>query len=176
MGLPCRELTFMSRIGLRWAREIPYEKLNSLAVRSPLLPFCFLSQTLPNIFGVGRDVCTREQLLPDSGPRPEVSRRLFGELSGLNAAPGNEVRPFYVFEYFPSTHGVHFTGGWNRLAPFSSHFDGGRYEMSPELAQRRRVCEACCTPAHEYRRRGRNPGIGWEQHAIWKFQSVLLFR
>ena len=36
-----------------------------------------------------------------SGPRPDVSRRLFDKVSELNAAPGNEVQHFYVFEYFP---------------------------------------------------------------------------
>ena len=77
-------------------REVEYPRGSS-----PPPPFFFLLQTLPNISGAERDVCPREQLVPESGPRPEVSRRLFGKMSGLNAAPGNKVQPFYVFEYFP---------------------------------------------------------------------------
>jgi hypothetical protein len=42
------------------AREIPYETVNSLAVRPPLF---FLDQTSRNIFDVERDVWPREQLL-----------------------------------------------------------------------------------------------------------------
>lgn len=36
-----------------------------------------------------------------SGPQPEVPRRVFDKLSELNGAPGNEVQHFYIFDYFP---------------------------------------------------------------------------
>ena len=36
-----------------------------------------------------------------SGPRPEVARRVFDKLSELNGAPGNEVQHFYAFEHYP---------------------------------------------------------------------------
>jgi len=108
MAPPRRQLTFVIRTCLRWAREIPYEKLNTLA---------------------NEMFCSGEQLLPESSPRPEVSRRLFGKLSGLNAAPDNEVQPFYVFEYFP--HCTVFI-----LPEDATALVRCRYEMSPELAQR----------------------------------------
>jgi hypothetical protein len=36
-----------------------------------------------------------------SGPRPEVTKSVSKKLSELNAAPGNELEHFYVFDYFP---------------------------------------------------------------------------
>jgi hypothetical protein len=36
-----------------------------------------------------------------SGPQPEVSRRVFDKLSELNGAPGNEVQHFYIIDYIP---------------------------------------------------------------------------
>lgn len=36
-----------------------------------------------------------------SGPRPDVTKRLFEKLCELNAAPGNEIQHFYLFEYVP---------------------------------------------------------------------------
>jgi hypothetical protein len=36
-----------------------------------------------------------------SSPRPEILRRLFDRVSELNAAPGNEVQHFYLFDFIP---------------------------------------------------------------------------
>lgn len=36
-----------------------------------------------------------------SGPRPEVAKRVFEKVSELNAAPGNEIQHFYIHEYVP---------------------------------------------------------------------------
>jgi hypothetical protein len=36
-----------------------------------------------------------------SGPQPEVSRRVFDKVSELNGAPGNEVQHFHIFDYLP---------------------------------------------------------------------------
>jgi hypothetical protein len=36
-----------------------------------------------------------------SGPRPDVSRRLYDKVFGLNAATGDGVNHYCLFEYFP---------------------------------------------------------------------------
>lgn len=36
-----------------------------------------------------------------SGPRTEVSKSLFNKVSELNAAPGNDIQHFYLFDYVP---------------------------------------------------------------------------
>jgi hypothetical protein len=36
-----------------------------------------------------------------SGPRLETTKSVFQRLSELNAAPGNEIQHYYLFEYMP---------------------------------------------------------------------------
>src|SRR5260221_1570860 len=51
------------------------------------------------MFGLGSNYYRKS--VSQSGPRPEVSRRVFDNLSELNGAPGNEVQHFYIFDYLP---------------------------------------------------------------------------
>ncbi|KAH9969342.1 hypothetical protein BJV74DRAFT_983511 [Russula compacta] len=66
------------------AREIPFELLNTLA---------------NEMFEHGSNYYFKSVF--QSGPRTEVSKSLFEKVSELNAAPGNEIQHFYLFDYVP---------------------------------------------------------------------------
>ncbi|KAI0298263.1 hypothetical protein BC826DRAFT_1090741 [Russula brevipes] len=66
------------------AREVPFETLNTLA---------------NEMFTHGYNYYMKSVF--QSGPRPEVTKNVFKKLSELNAAPGNELEHFYIFDYVP---------------------------------------------------------------------------
>ncbi|KAI9451654.1 hypothetical protein F5148DRAFT_1238677 [Russula earlei] len=67
------------------AHEIPFETVNTLA---------------NEMFAHGSNYYLKS-VYQSGGPQPEVAKSVFKKLSELNAAPGNEIQHFYIFEYIP---------------------------------------------------------------------------
>ncbi|KAH9955082.1 FAD-binding domain-containing protein [Russula dissimulans] len=65
------------------AHEIPFESLNTFA---------------NEMFAHGSNYYMKS-VLQSGGPQADITKNVFKKLSELNAAPGNEIEHFYLFEY-----------------------------------------------------------------------------